>query len=199
MIKTTIVGGMLALVPLGFLVIVLEKAWLVANKVAGPIEAALPEAHAARPVLVSLAASVLILGFCFLSGLAVRHRIVKSRVAAVDAILTDTIPGYVAVKAKVSGLAESEEREGLLKAVVVRFDDHWQLAYEVERDGDHATVFLPGSPSVWSGTTIIVETERISPLDSPLAGINRAQRALGRGTLGIAGRAIGNGGEPPSA
>jgi uncharacterized membrane protein len=198
MIRTTIVGGLLALVPLGFLVVVLEKAWLVAQKVAGPVSAILPEA--ARPVLVSVAASFLILAFCFLSGLAVRHSIVKSRVAALDSILTDSIPGYIAVKSTISGFAESEESEGLLSAVLVRFDDYWQVAFEVERDGDHATVFLPGSPSVWSGTTIIVETHRISPLNAPLAGINRAQRVLGRGTLGIAGRAIHNGapsgGEP---
>ncbi len=200
MIRATIVGGILALVPLGFLAVALEKAWLIAHKVAGPIGGMLPAAEAGRPLLVTIAAAVLILTFCFLSGLAVRHRLLKARFAAVDSVLSDAIPGYVAVKSTISGLAETEAGDKVLTAVVVRFDDYQQIAYEVERDGDHATVFLPGSPSVWAGSAIIVETSRISPLGAPLVSINRAQRVLGRGSIGIAGRAIRdgvqNGGQP---
>ena len=77
----------------------------------------------------------------------------------------------------------AHEEQAPLLAVHVRFDDYAAVAFEVERSGELVTVFLPGSPTAWAGTTVIVDAARVTPLQVAIHEVNRVLRVLGRGTL----------------
>jgi uncharacterized membrane protein len=49
--------------------------------------------------------------------------------------------------------------------VVVRFDDSWSIAFEIERvDDDRVAIFLPGAPDPWSGSMCVVTADRVALL-----------------------------------
>jgi uncharacterized membrane protein len=74
-----------------------------------------------------------------------------------------------------------EDVEGM-SAVVVRFDDAWQIALEIERiEGGKVAVFLPGAPDPWSGSICIADEDRITPLELPIALVAKMSKRLGRG------------------
>jgi hypothetical protein len=64
----------------------------------------------------------------------------------------------------------------------MRFDDSWQIGFEIERiEGGKVALFLPGSPDPWSGSICIAEENRVTPLDLPVAAAAQMVRRLGRG------------------
>jgi uncharacterized membrane protein len=69
-----------------------------------------------------------------------------------------------------------------MSVVVARFDDLWQIGFEIERiEGGKVAVFLPGSPDPWSGSVCIAEADRVTPVDLPVAAVAKMVRRLGRG------------------
>ena len=70
--------------------------------------------------------------------------------------------------------------------MLATFDDHQLLAMEVERLADGRVVlFLPGAPDPWSGSVVLVEPERVQPLDADIAALNRSLKRLGRGSAAV--------------
>ena len=70
-----------------------------------------------------------------------------------------------------------------MKPVLVRFDDSWQIAFEVENiPGGTSAVFLPGAPAPWSGSVCLVTEDRIQSLESSLPVIIRTLKGLGKGS-----------------
>jgi hypothetical protein len=76
----------------------------------------------------------------------------------------------------------------VLKPVLVTFDDHQLIAFDIERlDDGREVLFLPGAPDAWSGSVVLVESERIAPLEVDLATLAKAQQRLGQGTAALLG------------
>ena len=66
--------------------------------------------------------------------------------------------------------------------VLARFDDSWQIAFEIERIEDRAVViFLPGAPDPWSGSMCVVTADRITQLDQSIPYVAKIAKRLGRG------------------
>lgn len=82
-----------------------------------------------------------------------------------------------------TSVARIEQDSRALRPVLVRYDDHSQIALEVERDEDRVVVFLPGVPSPWSGSTAVFEASRVSCLDDPSLDAIKVFSRLGRGSL----------------
>jgi uncharacterized membrane protein len=73
--------------------------------------------------------------------------------------------------------------ERQLAPVLARFDDAWQVAFRVEKLADGRSVlFIPGAPEPWSGSLVIMEEERVQPLQQTMAAVVRNLRALGQGS-----------------
>ena len=72
-----------------------------------------------------------------------------------------------------------------MKPVLVRFDDYSQIAFEIERDDTHAMLFLPGSPTVFSGASVRVDVERVTILEIPFNRAGGVLQMLGKGSLGV--------------
>jgi uncharacterized membrane protein len=180
MIRTTVVGGALFLLPLIAIIILLDKAWQLSRHVARPIAESLPVAGFAGVALVELLGPILLLVLCYLAGLLATRSVVRRQVAKLDGALIEMLPPYAFVKTMVGSMAEAEGEAGMLTPVFVTFDDYAQMAFEVEREGPRVIVYLPGSPSPWSGSTVIVAADRVRRLNIGSHEMARMVRVLGR-------------------
>lgn len=183
MIRTTIIGGILFLVPVVILFLILGKAFELSLMIAGPVNELIPIERLRGVVFANISAIAIILLICYLAGLLARREVVRSKVSALDGALIEMIPAYAFVKTMVSSFAHAEDESGTLTPVAVAFDDSEQIAFEVERDDERVVVYLPGAPSPWSGSICIVEVHRVRPLDLNSHQTAKIVQLLGRGSL----------------
>ena len=60
--------------------------------------------------------------------------------------------------------------------------------FEVERLGDgRVIVFVPGAPDAWSGALVIMDADRVTPLDLEMRQVARLAKNLGKGTAAALG------------
>lgn len=181
-IKTTLIGGVLFLVPVVFLVIILGKAFQLTMSLAEPMDHLLPEGSIGGFALLNFIAILAIALLCFLAGLLAQTAFLSRHVAKLDSVLIEAIPGYSFAKGMVGGMADAEGAVDALRPVLVQLDDSAQIAFEIDRHETTVVVFLPGSPSPWSGATISVTADRVTALDLPPHQVISLIRVLGRGS-----------------
>lgn len=198
-VRATLIGGVLFLVPLAFVLLALGHAWRLAKQASTPLHKLVPTDTVAGMVGVDALVVLILLAVCLLAGIAARHSLVSGRMGRLDSLLIDVLPGYAIAKSTLGGMARGEEVESALSPVLVRFDDHAMLAFEIERDEAAVVLFLPGSPTAWSGSTILVEPDRVTPLALPVHEVQRVIRVLGRGTIETLDRERSAGTEPRDA
>jgi uncharacterized membrane protein len=135
----------------------------------------------------SVAALVLLLLLCFGAGLLSRAAFGRALTDQFEARLQTVYPRYAVIKAMSQGLHGALGHR-VLKPVLVTFDDHQLIAFDIERlDDGREVLFLPGAPDAWSGSVVLVESERIAPLEVDLATLANAQQRLGQGTAALLG------------
>jgi uncharacterized membrane protein len=99
-----------------------------------------------------LLALVIILLICFLAGLAAKSTLARKSVGNLESRVLSNIPVYGFLKSKIDAIVQPEKAEGM-EPVLARFDDSWQIAFEVERiQGGLVAIYLPGAPDPWSGS-----------------------------------------------
>lgn len=73
-----------------------------------------------------------------------------------------------------------------MKPVLVKFDDSLRIGFEIERnDTGLVTVYLPGSPDTWSGFTVLMNTDRVEPMDIEFGDAVTLCEQLGRGSASL--------------
>ncbi|MEM6312072.1 MAG: hypothetical protein AAF754_18755 [Pseudomonadota bacterium] len=181
--KTTLLGGLIFLVPVAVIAILFTKVFHISMAVVAPIDKIIPINSIAGVAFVNFLAIIAILLVCFIAGLLAKTAFFSQKVDLIDGLLIDTIPGYAVAKGVLGSVTRKEELATLLPSVLVRLDDYQQIAFEIERVGNQVVVFLPGTPSAWAGSTIIVDAERVRKLDMPTHKTVKLMRVLGRGSL----------------
>ncbi len=191
-VKTMILGGLLFLFPLVIVTAVVGKAFRLMLSVTEPLDDVIPADSVADVAVINLVAIAALLVGCFVAGLVAQSKIGRRVYRAADTNLEGIIPGYAALKARLGSAVGSEERRKAFKTVFVRFDDQSQIAFEVERLADgRVTVFLPGAPDPWSGSVLVVDADRVTPLDLEILPVSRTFKNLGRGTAAALGEEVG--------
>jgi len=182
-VKTTVIGGIVFLVPFIVVIFILGKAFLFMRGIAQPLTAALPSIDTAGEIfLVDLLAVALVLAVCFVAGLAARAAAAGRLVKALEARVLSRVPFYHFVKGMTESVVEAES-DTAMRSVLVRLDDYSQLAFEVERlPSGEVVVFLPGAPNPWSGAVCIVAAERVTPLEAPMLAAVQNIKHLGKGS-----------------
>jgi uncharacterized membrane protein len=183
-VKTMVVGGLLFLFPLVFVTIVVGRAFTLMLRTTRPIvDNLIPVRTVVDVAVVDVVAVVAMLAGCLVAGLVARSRIGRAAYRAVDANLASLIPGYATLKARLGDAEGDEARRKAIKTILVRLDDQSQLAFEIERLPDGRVVaFLPGAPDPWSGTSVIVDAGRVTPLAIDILVLGRLLKDLGAGT-----------------
>ena len=185
LIRTTLIGGVLFLIPLVFVVVVFGKAFQIMKVVGTPLGKLVPvESFAGFAIVEILTAFIMILS-CLLAGMLARSPWGQRVNEKLDAVLLQMIPGYAWVKGITGGIHD-EDADEVLKPVLVRFDDQFQLAFEVDRAADGlVAVYVPGSPDPRSGAVSYVTGDRIQPVNAGFKAVVKICKNLGRGSTVI--------------
>ena len=164
LLKATMAGGLLFLLPVALIAIVLKHAMQLVGKIVRPISNYLPvEAVVGVWGETVLAAVVLIL-VSLVAGLVARTNAGRRIMRWFENSLLGGLPQYQLVKSMAEGLAHVESAEGVDPALV-SIEGGWQIGYLLEPlDNGWVTVFLPQAPTPMSGNVMYLPADRVRPL-----------------------------------
>jgi len=183
LIKTTIIGGLIFLVPIIIVVAILGKAYELMILVAKPLSAWIPLDSIGGVALANILAVLAILLCCLIAGIIAKGATAKDILKSIESKLLFAIPGYTFVKGMTDSLNSSEEAAKAFVPVIAKFDDNAQIGFEIERtEKGNVVVYLPGSPNPWSGSVVYVNADRVEMLDMTVAEAINNIRHLGRGS-----------------
>jgi uncharacterized membrane protein len=184
-LKTTIIGGIIFLVPIVFFIAIIGKALQITVKIAIPLAKIFGISSTGGVAAVELLAILILLLFCFLAGLAAKTRRAKKFVESLEVNVLEKVPAYALLKAKSQNILSPQEAAGLTP-VMARFDDSWQIAFEIERlEQDKVVVYLPGSPDPWSGAVAVITADRVTTLTADSLTTANLLKRLGKGAAAV--------------
>ncbi len=187
-LKTTVIGGLVFLVPIIVVMAILGKAHRLMVTLSAPLAAWIPIDAIGGVALANLLAVAAILALCFAAGLAARSSAAVRAVQSLESGFLTSIPGYGFIKGMTESLAGQGGSESM-KPVMARFDDASQLAFEIERNPDgQVVVYVPGAPDPWSGAVFVMTADRVEPLEASMPAAVKNIRTLGRGTTQLLNR-----------
>ena len=181
-VKTTLIGGLVFLVPLVVLAFLGTKALGLLRRMAQPLATLLPVETTVWGVVVADAIAILaVIVACFLGGLLARASFADQFVKRAETGVLWRIPGYGFVKALTDSL-DKRAAESTLRPVLIHFDDAAQLAFEVDRLPDgRRVIYIPSSPDPRAGSVMVMDGDRVEPVPMTFLVALRTMRALGRG------------------
>jgi uncharacterized membrane protein len=181
-LKTTIIGGLMFLVPVILLAVILRHAMGFAGKIARPIAALFPESQVAGVAIATVVAVLVLLLISFFAGLVARTRIGRSATHWLEESLLGNIPQYRMVKTMAEGLTQVEDSKGI-KPALISIEGGWQMGYVLEelRPG-WVSVFLPQSPTPMSGNVMYMPSDRVRMLQMPIGEAMMLVKRMGVGS-----------------
>lgn len=181
-LKTTIVGGLLFLVPVILLLAILGHAMRLVGKVATPIAAEFPVHEIAGVAFATIVAALVLLVFAFLAGLMARTDTGRAVMRWFEESLLGGLPQYRMMKTMAEGLAQVEDASGI-KPALVSIEGGWQIGYVLEEmRAGWTAVFLPQAPTPMSGNVMYMPSDRVRPLDMPIGEAMVLVKRLGVGS-----------------
>ncbi|MBL7471768.1 DUF502 domain-containing protein [Robertkochia sp. 1368] len=182
-LKTTIIGGILFLIPFVLIFIILTKAFQIMLRVAEPLGKLIPIERVGGVALANILAIMAILVLCFLAGLAANAKNLKKLQSVIENKVLINLPGYRFVKGITDGFKSNEKAAENFLPVLAEFDDNAQVGFEIERTKKgRVVVYLPGAPNPWSGSVIYVDPSRIIKLDMTPKEVISTLQQLGAGS-----------------
>ncbi len=181
-LKTTLVGGLLFLVPVVLVIVVMRHAMQFADKLAEPLAGVLPVSHVGGIGVATLIAIAILFVIAFLAGLLSRTGPGQRVTTWFEESILGGLPQYRMVKSLADGLTQLENSTGL-QPVLMRGDEGWMLGYQMEELPDGwRVVFLPASPTPMSGNVMYVEASRVQVLDLSMRDAMQLVKRLGLGS-----------------
>lgn len=186
--KTTILGGLFALLPILLFFLLLGDILGLVVGLATPIANLFPKGtfdQAKFPVLVAL---ILIVGVSFLVGVAMRSSAGIRFWNWVEGNTIGRLPLYNALKSIFTGFIGKEDKEAFRPALL-KSSGGEELAYLVEDHGNgRATIMIPWSPTPFAGSIKIVDMERVQLLDTKLGDFTMVLSNWGVGTRNLSAK-----------
>jgi uncharacterized membrane protein len=180
--KTTIVGGLMFLVPVVLILVVLGHALRLAAKVAKPIAEQLQLEHLVGVGAVTVVAALVLVVISFLAGLVSRTKPGRRVTGWFEESFLGGLPQYQLVKSMAEGLAKVEGAQGL-QPVLVSIEEGWQIGYLLERlENEWVAVFLPQSPTPMSGNVMYFSADRIRSLEMTIVQAMSLVKRMGIGS-----------------
>jgi uncharacterized membrane protein len=188
-LRTTLIGGLIFLLPLIIIGVALGHVARVVLAVAAFLRETLGiETAFGYGTVVAIAVAGVIL-ICFAAGMAARWTIGKRLMGFVESRLTMIFPRYAIYKDQLAGGIGGEFAQGQLKPVLATLPDGTaRLALEVERSADGVVaIYLPSAPDSWSGSVVFLPAERVSPVAAEFGEVMATFEKLGRNSLHVSG------------
>jgi uncharacterized membrane protein len=180
-LKSTVIGGLVVLVPVVVVGAIVVWVLETALKVVAPLFQWVPDKSIGGVSLTLLSAALGLVAGCFLAGLLAETAILR-RLNERAERLALSVPGYALMKNVAASLVGIEGKHPA-RTVLVRFEGWWQLGFLMETLADgRQVVFFPGVPKALVGTLHIVATDRVEVLTM---SVPAALDALGRLGVGL--------------
>ncbi|PPD43057.1 MAG: hypothetical protein CTY15_11190 [Methylocystis sp.] len=180
--KTTIIGGVVFLLPIAAMLVIVVKAGALAVQAVAPLAEKLPFPKGEATLIIYVAGGLLLVLLSFMTGIIARSFSIerKKPPAFLEPVL-EKLPPYVALKKYTDRIAGVEE--DALQPALVRMSDGWQVGFIADSFSDgHIAVFLPSTTDATSGGIRIVQAEDVTPLNmtgaEALACLKRSGRGL---------------------
>jgi uncharacterized membrane protein len=175
---STLVGGVLVVVPVYLALLLLLKAMQSLAGLVRPIARLLPDWVPGENILSLL----LVLVLCFLVGVAVRTEMGRSMRERLERSLFERIPGYALFKSLTQQMAGAS-RENVWKPAMAEIEEALVPAFIIEELEDgRFTVFIPSVPTPLAGTVYVLTRDRVHPLDIPFTTALKSVSRWGSGT-----------------
>jgi uncharacterized membrane protein len=179
-IKTTIIGGLIFLVPIIVLTLILGKALGITRTIVRPLITLIDVKTIGGVGVATPLAILVIVLFCFFTGLLAKTDLAKKINNWLESAILSNIPGYTFMKSMGESFTGIDMDHGY-ETILARIEDAWQIAFLVERiEGGHVAVFVPGAPSPWSGAVYFMSEDRIKPIDVPHKSALKCIQRLGK-------------------
>ena len=154
-IKTTVIGGLLFMVPVVVLILVLNEARGLMLMVADPMADWFPVESVGGVALANIIAAVTLVLVCFIAGLVARSSFLTKIIEGIENKVLNKLPGYVLIKGMFSGLQDDDTHR--LYPVLAAVANTGRVGLEIERMTDgRVVVLIPSSPNPWSGEVHIM-------------------------------------------
>ncbi|MDH4245990.1 MAG: DUF502 domain-containing protein [Nitrospira sp.] len=177
-ILSTLVGGVLVVVPVYLALLLLLKAMQSLAGLVRPIAMLLPDWVPGENILSLL----LVLVLCFLVGIAVRTEMGRTMRERLERSLFESMPGYALFKSLTQQIAGAS-RENVWKPAMAEIEEALVLAFIIEELEDgRFTVFIPSVPTPLAGTVYVLTRDRVHPLDIPFTTALTSVSRWGSGT-----------------
>jgi uncharacterized membrane protein len=184
--KTTVLGGLLIVIPLVLVYLILAEAVDLLVAVVQPVAEMLPKDWIHTELEARITAALLLVALAFLMGLVTRTRLGISTGSWMERTVLQRIPGYKVARTLTRQFTGSEEASNFAPAVMQFGDEDLVLAYIIEEhDNGYFTLLLPGSPVGTAGGLRYVPGTRVKRLKAPLGQVFNCitQYGIGSGPL----------------
>jgi len=162
-VKSTLVGGLLIVVPVYLAALLLLKGMKSAAGLVRPFAALLPDWIPAEGFF----SLVLVLTICFLVGVAVRTRSGRAVRERMEVAFFGRLPGYGLIRSLTQRLAGDSDENAWMPALV-EIEEALVPAFIIEAlDDGRFTVFVPSVPTPLAGAVYVLRPERVHILDIP--------------------------------
>jgi len=166
-LKTTVIGGFFVLLPLVVVAALLGFSVVKVIEVVKPIMEKLSIEGVAGMTLVTLGVVLVILVFCFMTGLFVRMRIGSLIRQWLESILLKRLPGYTMLKNLTKRLAGQEGIEFAPALIDLYGSEARALGFIIEEQEEGKfTVFVPISPTPTLGQVFLVPGSQVQKLEA---------------------------------
>jgi uncharacterized membrane protein len=176
-LKATLLGGVIVVFPAWLAVLLVLKALAHLEIFVKPISKHLPQAIGHPRVI----AILVLVGLCFLVGLAIHTTIGQRIERAAERLVLDKIPGYTTLHGFAARLSDSKESSSFQPALVEM--EELVPAFIVERhSGNRSTVFIPSVPTPMAGAVYIIDNNRVHALELPAVSVMQCISKWGGGS-----------------
>ena len=182
-LKTTAIGALLVVVPIGIISFALWQVFAITRGILMPIFSTLPFDSSTLRILVMVSALLLLVLVCWATGAMVRTRWGLRLRHWFERLLLERIPGYKVVRSLVHQyLGQSDERKFKPVLVDLHATGAKLIGLEIEELGDGTVaVFFPSVPAVTLGQVQIVPEERVQDLPASLHATIETLTMFGEG------------------
>jgi len=177
-VMSTVVGGVLIVVPVYLAVLLLLKGMKSAAGLVRPVAALLPDWIPAEGFF----SLVLVLTICFLVGIAVRTRSGRAVRERMEVAFFGRLPGYGLIRSLTQRLAGDSDENAWTPALV-EIEEALVPAFIIEAlDDGRFTVFVPSVLTPLAGAVYILSPERVHIIDVPFTQAIRSISRWGSGS-----------------
>jgi len=178
-LKTTLIGGLLIVVPIYLTVLLLAKALGGMVALLGPIVALLPEGVHHFRQIVAIALVVLV---CFMLGLIARTGLGRRAIEIFERRVLERMPGFAMLRSVVRRVSGSSD-DTQFQPVLVEIEEALTPAFIVEElDDDRFVVLVPSVPTPAAGSLYILPRQRVHWVDAPVTEAVAVITRWGAGT-----------------